>query len=63
MLAKEDDKTFGLAPDPDKVRARLAVVATEYRLLRDQLKLSERAERERRRVEGLLAGTCGGSAP
>jgi hypothetical protein len=39
-----------LIPDPDAVRARLARVLTEAHLLRGQLRVSARLERERERL-------------
>ena len=39
-----------LIPDPDIVRRKLAVVLTEADLLRSQLRVSERLERERDRL-------------
>jgi hypothetical protein len=45
-----------LIPDPDVVRQRLAIVLTEAALLRAQLRVCKRAqkERERSRVEALI---------
>jgi hypothetical protein len=40
-------------PDPDEVRLRLAVVLTEAHLLRAQLRVSERSEKERARLRRL----------
>ncbi|MBI1914491.1 MAG: hypothetical protein HYS12_07105 [Planctomycetes bacterium] len=37
-------------PDPDTVRHRLAVVLTEAHLLRSQLRVSVRLQRERKRL-------------
>jgi hypothetical protein len=42
-----------LIPDPDAVRRRLAVVVTEAELLRAQLRVCRRMEKERERLRGL----------
>jgi hypothetical protein len=38
-------------PDPDTIRRRLAEVLTEASLLRSQLRVSRRLERERERLQ------------
>jgi hypothetical protein len=43
-------------PDPEIIRRRLAVAATEVDLLRQQLKVSVRHAEERDRLRQLLAG-------
>jgi hypothetical protein len=40
-------------PDPESVRRRLAVVLTEADMLRAQLRVSTRLQRERERLRGL----------
>ena len=40
-------------PDPEQVRRRLAAVVTEAAVLRSQLRVSNRAERERERLRRL----------
>jgi hypothetical protein len=42
-----------LIPDPDEVRIRLALVLTEADLLRSQLRVSKRLQRERVRLREL----------
>jgi hypothetical protein len=46
-------------PDPDSIRTRLAVLVTEADLLRKQLRVSARAQRERERLRELLARGVG----
>jgi hypothetical protein len=41
-------------PDPDTIRRRLAVVTTEANLLRSQLRVSKRLQRERERLRELM---------
>jgi hypothetical protein len=41
-------------PDPEAVRQRLAVVLTEADLLRAQLRVSTRVQRERERLRGMI---------
>jgi hypothetical protein len=41
---------FDAIPDPDAVKARLARIAAEARLLRPLLRLAERKAREQRRL-------------
>jgi hypothetical protein len=43
-------------PDPEAIALRLAVVSTERQLLKAQLKVSNRAARERERLRQLHAG-------
>jgi len=51
-------------PDPETIRRRLAVVLTETTLLRAQLKVSTRLQRERERLrrQVLVDGLIGGPA-
>ena len=49
-----------LVPTPETVRLRLATVLTEARLLRLQLKVSERAARERERLQRHATTNGGG---
>jgi hypothetical protein len=46
-----DDDILPQIPDPDSIRRRLAVVTTEADLLRAQLRVSLRLQRERERLQ------------
>ena len=48
------DSPFDLIPDAETIRVRLAVVATEANLLRRQLRLSTKKERETERLRRLV---------
>jgi hypothetical protein len=50
MATDSDHKILTDIPDSDAVRRRLAVVLTEADLLRSQLRVSVRLERERERL-------------
>jgi hypothetical protein len=50
-----DDPELTSIPSVDFVRLRLAVVSTEAALLRTQLNLSKRAQKERERLKDLLS--------
>ncbi len=57
MLTRIDDvdiPPIGI-PSPDHVRKRLAAVLTEAAVLRSQLRVSTRVERERARLQRLAA--------
>jgi hypothetical protein len=49
-------------PDPDTIRQRLAVVLTEADLLRAQLRVSTRLQRERERLRQLEQPIAGKGA-
>jgi hypothetical protein len=55
MTAPTDIKILPEIPDPGTVRQRLAVVLTEAGLLRSQLRVSVRVERERERLRRQLS--------
>jgi hypothetical protein len=48
-----EPEPFDLIPDADSVRRRLAAVLTEAHLLRAQLRVSRRLEKERERLAQL----------
>jgi hypothetical protein len=50
MATATDSDILPEIPDPDSIRRRLAVVLTEADLLRDQLRVSARLQRERERL-------------
>jgi hypothetical protein len=54
-----DPQPIGLIPEPDAVRRRLAVVLTEADLLRAQLRVSRRLEKERERLAQLQSSRQG----
>jgi hypothetical protein len=56
MPSKSDHDILPDIPAPDAIRRRLAVVLTEAGLLRSQLRVSLRLEKERER---LLRQQCG----
>jgi hypothetical protein len=56
MATKADHEILPEIPDQDAVRRRLAVVLTEADLLRAQLRVSVRLQRERERLRRQQAG-------
>jgi hypothetical protein len=50
ILNEQRSPILSNIPDPDCIRRRLAVVLTEANLLRAQLRVSTRLERERERL-------------
>jgi hypothetical protein len=58
-MAAADSQDLPLnIPDPDALRARLAAVLTEADLLRAQLRVSTRLQRERERLRRLRAAAA-----
>lgn len=53
MITLIDPQILQFIPDPGTVRRRLAVVLTEACLLRRQMRISERLEKERARLMAL----------
>jgi hypothetical protein len=51
--SRRDSPILPDIPDPDSIRRRLAVVLTEAGLLRAQLRVSTRLQRERERLRSL----------
>jgi hypothetical protein len=58
MVPDRHATAHDLIPDADLVRQRLAAVLTEADLLRSQLRVSRRLERERERLSGAAAVVC-----
>lgn len=54
-LTIDPSRLIPTVPDPGIIRERLALLMTEAALLRRQLRLSNRAERERDRLRELIA--------
>jgi hypothetical protein len=50
-LNPDSQPSFAIIPDPEAVRARLAIVSTEAALLEKLLKIAERKKRELERLE------------
>jgi hypothetical protein len=59
MTATPSNDILPDIPDPEAVRQQLAVVLTEADLLRAQLRVSTRVQRERERLRQLIGQSAG----